>query len=540
MNFQIILLPRDDYWAWVRACRDYVMKYGVNLTGNRETAAGYMNPRQVVTFPKSDRLDQHGDLEAWFEEHHPGVRLDPIEADSPNEMGQALAIRIEAEDRYGQRLRPFYLLWPTDYPMVTQKFGANPQIYTRFGMPGHEGLDIRALPNTDVYCCADGIVYRVHTNPDTHPYGVHIRVRHKDGYRTVYGHLAEPFVNPGDEVQAGEVIGKADSTGASTAAHLHLTLKRDGATARKETRYPKDVVDPTPLMVWPDSAGKKSMPTPSWSAGRCLIGVHGRLGGALDEHDIGLIQRARLEAVKVPMTEPIRSLDRLRSLRPSMLFVARLSAELGGEAVSPEEFVELVRADAARMYEKGVHYFEVLSGPNLHVEGWNRSWRSGMEFAEWFCTVVEVLRKELPEARFGFPGLSPGEALSGWRANEWVFLEQAEEAVTAADWVGVICHWTDARELSSVEGGLRYIQLRERFPDKLIFITECSNPAPDVSADVKARQYRDYFRMLRDQQGLGAAFVHPLAAARGFEGVAWRSEPEDGQTYAQILADRNF
>lgn len=540
MSFQIILLPQDDYWSWVRACREYVLEYGANLTSDRGTAARYMAPRQVVTYPVSEQLPGHVNLVDWFEEHHPGVRLDPIEAASPDALQEVLHSRIQADDRYGQRQRPFYLLWPTDYPVVTQKFGANPQIYTRFGMPGHEGIDFRALPHTNIYCAADGTVYRVHKNPDTHAYGIHIRVRHQHGYKTVYGHLAQALVQVGEEVEAGQVIGKADSTGASTAAHLHFTLKRDGASARKETKYPKDVVDPTQLMVWPESSGKKSLPRPAWSAGRCLIGVHGRVDGPLEEGDLRLIQRARLEAVKFRLSEPNQTIDRLRSLRPSMLFVARIQVDLSGKPVAPPSFVAAVLSDAERLYQKGVRYFEMPTAPNLQVEGWQRSWRDGAEYTDWFCAAVAELKERLPEAKLGFPGLSPGGSLSGWRADEWQFLEAADEAASAADWVGVICQWQDARGLHSLSGGLRYHLMRERYPDKLLFITECFNPASDVSADEKARQYRDFFRAVREEPGLGAAFVHPLAARRGFETVAWRSEPQNGETYARILADRDF
>lgn len=261
LDYQVILLPKKNYWKWVRACSKYVVEFGANLTDDPQSAIGYMAPSQVITFPSGAGLfPAHDNLEAWLQEAAPGVRLDPIAAKSSKEMKAALAKRMDDDDRYGQKQKPFYMLWPTDYPVITQAFGANPQIYKRFGMPGHEGLDIRALTNTNVYCCASGTVYEVHTNPKDHPYGIHVRVRHKDGYRTVYGHLARAMVSVGQSVDAGQVLGKANSTGASTAAHLHLTLERDGATARKETKYPKDVLDPTPFMVWPDRTRKKVSP----------------------------------------------------------------------------------------------------------------------------------------------------------------------------------------------------------------------------------------------------------------------------------------
>lgn len=541
MDFQIFLLPQREYWAWVRACRDYVMRYGANLTSDQETAANYMAPMQVISFPTSDRLrSERGDLVRWFEEQRPEIRLDPIEVIGPDDLREALAKRLESDDRYGQRQRPFYLLWPTDFPVITQRFGANPHIYTRFGMPGHEGLDIRALPNSNVYCCADGSVYRVHTNPDNHAYGIHIRVRHKDGYRTVYGHLAQALVDEGEQVEAGQVIGKADSTGASTASHLHLTLKHDGASARKETKYPKDVVDPTPWMVWPESFASKGMRPPPWSAGRCLVGVHGSPDGPLSDSDFQLLQQSRVEAVKLSVSEPNDTIDALRSMRPSMLIVARLSAKLDGAAVSPQDFVEQNLPDFRRLRDKGVRYFEILSTPNLHLEGWNRSWDDGVSFGTWFVSVMQALRTEAPGASFGFPGLSPGGDVSGWRMDWRHFLEGADAAAAAADWIGVVCHWTEQDGYQSLDGGRRYLYYRERFPDKLLMITEFSNPASTVTADQKAREYRAYYRMLRDEPGLAAAFAYPLSASNAYQQVAWHTSEQSGEEIAGIIGDRDF
>ncbi|MFP3854016.1 MAG: M23 family metallopeptidase, partial [Anaerolineales bacterium] len=402
MDFQIILLPERDYWSWVRACKEYVMSYGANLTSDRETAGRYMAPMQVITLPISERLKaEYGDLIQWFDDHHQGVRVDAIPADSPAELESILRKRLQADDRYGQRQKPFYLLWPTQYPIITQKFGANPHIYTRFGMPGHEGLDIRALPYTDVYSCAQGTVYRVHTNPNSHAYGIHVRVRHKDGYRTVYGHLAKALVAEGQQLEAGQVLGKADSTGASTAAHLHLTLKQDGATARKETKYPKDVIDPTPFMVWPESSGKTVSAAPSWAAGRCLIGVHGRLGEPLTQQDLQVIQHAGFEAVKLQGEEPEESIRSLRSTKPNLFIVTRLSADLSAGALAPKDYLQAVQSQALSHYQAGVRHFELGAAPNLQLEGWNRSWRSGVEYSRWLRQLISGLRELLPEAALG-------------------------------------------------------------------------------------------------------------------------------------------
>jgi hypothetical protein len=46
---------------------------------------------------------------------------------------------------------PFYLAWPVDSRRLNQGFGENPDSYKPFGLPGHEGLDLYALPGANIY-----------------------------------------------------------------------------------------------------------------------------------------------------------------------------------------------------------------------------------------------------------------------------------------------------------------------------------------------------------------------------------------------------
>ena len=121
--------------------------------------------------------------------------------------------------------------WPTDYKFVTQEFGANPHVYEQYGLPGHDGTDIRAFHNTPLYAVASGIVSDVHTNPDDHNYGIFIRVDHGDGWETTYAHAKQlTDLQVGNSVDGGEILAWADNTGNSNGSHLHLTLKRKGFT----------------------------------------------------------------------------------------------------------------------------------------------------------------------------------------------------------------------------------------------------------------------------------------------------------------------
>ncbi len=142
----------------------------------------------------------------------------------------------------------FRLRWPVDRHVINQRFGEHPSWYAPFGLPGHEGLDLLAPMNASVYAAADGQVYRVGHPPD-HPYGLHIRIKHVVGgqtYRTIYAHLAQALVQEGQQVRAGERIALADNTGNSFGAHLHLTLKLDGA---QTPGYPAGIIDPLPFLI---------------------------------------------------------------------------------------------------------------------------------------------------------------------------------------------------------------------------------------------------------------------------------------------------
>ena len=539
--FQIILLPHSDYWEWVRASREYVLTFGAHLTPDPRAAAQYMAPRQVVTFPLAPGgYPDADDIESWFRREYPDIRVDPIQVEDPQGLGEALARRIADDDRFGQKQRPFFLLWPTEYPVITQRFGANARIYTRFGMPGHEGVDFRALPNTKIFACADGDVYRVENNPKRHAYGIHVRIRHRDGYRTVYGHLAAALVSEGDRVTAGQVIGRADATGASVGHHLHLSLKRDFATEQGETNYPLDIVDPTDLLVWPEAAWGKGIDSSNWPIGKCLVGAHGRIDGPLEEADLMLIDKARLEGVAVSLEESPAVIERLRARRPAMFLLGRVTTDLSDQPLSPTQFIESVQAGVENLYQAEVRYFEISPNPNLQSEGWGRSWADGAGFAKWFSEVTGRLRDRFPQLRLGFPGLSPGEQVPGKKADPLQFLEAADEATLSADWVGVNCYWTDVSGMEALTQGRLYQEYQLRYPDKLLVITEFGNPSENLPPAQKAGQYLEFYRRLRGHPGIAGAFCFAISAVDGYDSLVWREQGKSVSEIADLLAGRPF
>ena len=90
----------------------------------------------------------------------------------------------------------------------------------------HPGVDFGATYGEEVYASHNGVVQEAGWS--TVGYGINI-VLSGDPWWTRYGHLKEVNVVVGQSVQAGQVIGHADTTGNSTGNHLHFEVKYKGA-----------------------------------------------------------------------------------------------------------------------------------------------------------------------------------------------------------------------------------------------------------------------------------------------------------------------
>ena len=525
----MVLLPKENYWTWVQAARDYVLKFGANLTPDPDSAGRYMPPQQVVIIAGlPNGYPEQGDIQAWFRQHYPGVRMDYIPAASPDAFRAALALRIAAGAAIQATWSDIQLHWPTDYPVVLQAFGANPDLYRRWGYPGHEGLDIRAPQGANVYACADGKVASVdayHGDAGLQPYGNCIQIQHQGGYLTLYAHLQDMFVDVGATVRSGQVIAAAGATGNTSGGYLHLSLKKAGATAAGLTDFPGDYIDPQPALAQSQPAPLTAAGYP-WPAGACLAGVHGRAGEpVMRDVDYAALQQARLEAVKLLTWTLPGEIDRVRAQNPGVFILARLMTKIGAPNQFSDFFVSEVQDHMAGFYARGIRYFEIHNEPNLTLEGWRSSWQDGREFNRFFLEVYAKLKARFPEAKLGYPGLSPdGVPAPGVRANDLVFLAESDQAACTADWLGVHCYWQSEAEMMAPRGGLNFQEYRRRYPDKMLFITEFSNVSFGVDKGVKGQQYARYYQLLRSVPGLGAAFCYILSATQGFEGEAWRDE----------------
>ena len=86
----------------------------------------------------------------------------------------------------------------------------------------HSGVDIGAPMGAPVVAAGTGVVM---SSGWLGGYGKTIVIQHNGVQQTLYGHLSEVFVQPGQSIEQGTVIGRVGSTGNSTGPHLHFESK---------------------------------------------------------------------------------------------------------------------------------------------------------------------------------------------------------------------------------------------------------------------------------------------------------------------------
>ena len=107
---------------------------------------------------------------------------------------------------------------------VTSPFGARVDPF--FGrMATHTGVDLREATGAPARATAAG---KVVSAGWAGGYGNMVEIDHGAGYTTRYGHLSSIAVEPGQMVEAREIIGRVGSTGRSTGSHLHYEVRVDG------------------------------------------------------------------------------------------------------------------------------------------------------------------------------------------------------------------------------------------------------------------------------------------------------------------------
>lgn len=115
--------------------------------------------------------------------------------------GNPLARKISVNSFYGTRKHPVHHV-----------------------MKFHRGIDLQGVSGEQVIASGNGKVIDAGFREDL---GNFIKIKHKYGFESIYGHLSKISVKKGQVVIKGQNIGKVGSTGKVTGPHLHYTLKKN-------------------------------------------------------------------------------------------------------------------------------------------------------------------------------------------------------------------------------------------------------------------------------------------------------------------------
>jgi murein DD-endopeptidase MepM/ murein hydrolase activator NlpD len=110
-----------------------------------------------------------------------------------------------------------------DWHGVSDPFGGN-----RGAGRIHEGIDLDLYGRgpVNIFAACTGVVSRVEYL--TYSYGYHVIVDCGDGWSTLYAHMSDIWVSPGQHVGQGTVLGLSGLTGYTTGHHLHFEIRHFG------------------------------------------------------------------------------------------------------------------------------------------------------------------------------------------------------------------------------------------------------------------------------------------------------------------------
>jgi murein DD-endopeptidase MepM/ murein hydrolase activator NlpD len=142
----------------------------------------------------------------------------------------------------GTPLRKAFLRSPLRFSRLTSGFSRarlHPILHT---VRAHLGVDLAAPIGTPVMAVGDGVVASAGWDAG---FGNAIRLRHSNGFATLYGHLSRIHVRVGQRVTQGDVIGAVGMTGLATGPHLDYRMVKSGVFVNP-LRTQSPPADPVP------------------------------------------------------------------------------------------------------------------------------------------------------------------------------------------------------------------------------------------------------------------------------------------------------
>jgi len=127
----------------------------------------------------------------------------------------------------GTSMKKGFMKAPLRYTRISSKYTHRRfhPVFKRY--KPHFGVDYAAPTGTPVYSTADGVVIAKGYKRFN---GNYVKIRHMNGYETLYLHLSKfkRGLRRGKQVRQGDLIAFVGSTGASTGPHLDYRIRKNG------------------------------------------------------------------------------------------------------------------------------------------------------------------------------------------------------------------------------------------------------------------------------------------------------------------------
>ena len=140
-----------------------------------------------------------------------------------SELIDEISFRFNYLDKLKEAMIFLPLKPPMQYYYVSSPFGMRIHPKSKKKQM-HKGIDMAGTWQEEVRASANG---KILFSGRFGSFGKVIKIKHKHGVETLYGHLHKLMVKKGDYVEEGQIIGKMGATGRAAGAHLHYEIKVD-------------------------------------------------------------------------------------------------------------------------------------------------------------------------------------------------------------------------------------------------------------------------------------------------------------------------
>ena len=140
-----------------------------------------------------------------------------------SELIDEISFRFNYLDKLKEAMIFLPLKPPMQYYYVSSPFGMRIHPKSKKKQM-HKGIDMAGTWQEEVRASANG---KILFSGRFGSFGKVIKIKHKHGVETLYGHLHKLMVKKGDYVEEGQIVGKMGATGRAAGAHLHYEIKVD-------------------------------------------------------------------------------------------------------------------------------------------------------------------------------------------------------------------------------------------------------------------------------------------------------------------------